>query len=84
MSDIAPGALSSFEQAVLDRWDRGMGSRAIAEDLGIAESRVLDVIACYDGGAHRDRRAREADVAAGRALLSAIRRAHPELVVCRP
>lgn len=66
------------EQAVLDLWDQGLGTRAIAQRLGRNEKSVSALVAHYagvePGQAHRDYRRGTA------MLLAALRRHHPESV----
>lgn len=77
MSVGSQGALTGFERAVLDLWDAGLGSRAIATRLGRRERTVCKVINTYAGG-ETGQHARA--IAAGTdALLAALRAHHPEL-----
>lgn len=66
------------EREVLDLWDEGLGTRAIAARLGRGEKRVSAVIGAFaavePGQSHRD-------YARGSAmLLAALRQHHPEFV----
>lgn len=68
--------LFTFERDVLDQWDAGSGSRAIAAALGKSEERVMHVLSTYvggDGGSQQERHRHAAlrDACAGHAAAIA-------------
>jgi len=78
MSGMAnPSQLTGKERCVLELWDEGLGSRAVARQRGLTNGNVCKILNTYIGGedGQFDRHKR----AGSQALADAIRRHHPEM-----